>query len=104
MSSLLQTRGRTLGDRLRAHHEDRGRFGILTSQPSDPSEGLQGFAQTHVVGQNTAEAIGAQVGQEVESFFLIRPQLRMDFDRHLRCHPGLQLGRSAFYFLVAGFR
>jgi hypothetical protein len=76
----------------------------LASQPSNPSEGLQGFAQTHVVGQNAAEAVGAQVGQEVESFFLIRPQLGMNFGRHLRRDAGLQFSRTALHLLIARLR
>ena len=40
---------------------------VLVAQPQEPSQGLQGFAQAHVVGQDAAEAVGGQVSQEVEA-------------------------------------
>ncbi len=42
--------------RCRADHQRRFRiFGMTLLQPCEPGKGLQGFAGTHVVGQNTAK-------------------------------------------------
>jgi hypothetical protein len=39
-----------------------------------PRERLDGFAETHVVGEDAAEAEGGEMGEEMESFLLIRSQ------------------------------
>ena len=59
----------------------------LFAQPKQPGQSLDGFAQAHVVSENTAEMVGGEIGQEMKTFELIGPQLRRD-----SCG---QLGRDA---------
>lgn len=74
------------------------------TQPEHVSDGLDGFAQTHVVRQNAAEAVRGQIGQEVEAVHLVRAQgglklggnVRLDIDLDFRgavldAFPGLRV-------------
>ena len=48
---------------------DEGGFLRLPSrtQPGDPRQSLECFAEAHVIGQDTAELIGGEVGKEMEA-------------------------------------
>ena len=48
--------------------------GVGVGLVQEPGEGLHGFTETHVVGQNTAEAAGREVREKLKPFFLIRAQ------------------------------
>jgi len=54
-----------------------GRF--LPGGVEEPGEGLDGFAETHIVGEDAAEAVGGEMGEEVVSFFLIRAKRGAEF-------------------------
>ena len=43
-------------------------------QPSKPSQGLERFAEAHVIREDAAESIGRKIGKEMKSCFLIGPQ------------------------------
>ena len=51
---------------------------VLRLQPREPGEGLQRFAETHVVGQNAAEPDLREMAEEIETVLLIRPQIGLD--------------------------
>ena len=55
-------------------------------------QGLQGFAQAHVVGQNAAQAVHAQELQPVQALLLVGAQAGLHAGRHR--HLG-QLGVAA---------
>ena len=60
----------------RANHE-RG-LGVLRVaglEPRKPDEGLQSFAEAHVVGEDAAEAQLGEMAEEVEAFLLIRAEV-----------------------------
>ena len=56
---------------------------------------MQGFAEAHVIGEDTAEVVGAEIGEEVKPFELVRPQLGAEAGGQRGRDPRLQLGRTA---------
>ena len=74
-----------------AQQADRGHDqGWLRQAPGfffneDVRQGLQGFAQTHVIGQDAGQLVRAQKLQPVQALLLIRPQSRLQAGgcRHL---------------------
>ncbi len=60
-------------------------------QPGNPDEGLEGFAQPHVIGQDAAEMVRGQVSQEMEPLRLVGPQRGADSRWQLRCDPRANL-------------
>ena len=65
---------------------------VLRLQPREPRQGLQGFAEPHVVGQNSAQLDLRQMTQEIETVLLIRTQSCLHRARQIR-------GRNAFEIL-----
>ncbi len=53
----------------------------LIADPGEPDERLHGFAEAHVIGQNSAEPAAREARQEMESLELVRPQLGRDAER-----------------------
>ena len=47
---------------------------VFLHQPDEVGERLDGFAQAHVIGQDAAEIVGGEVGEELETIDLIGPQ------------------------------
>ena len=73
---VLGFRAPVVGHAFRADDEaGAARVVRLRAQPEQPGEGLDGFAEAHVVGEDAAETVGAEVGEEVEAFALIRAQI-----------------------------
>ena len=64
-------------------------------QPGEPSQGHEGFAEAHVIGEDAAEAVGGQVGEEVESGFLVGPQSGGDGSGKGRGDAGLDFTGAA---------
>ena len=67
-------------DAFRADDEERVRVFSASSirfapHPKHPRERLQCFAETHVVGEDAAETIRAEIGEKVVTFDLIWTQL-----------------------------
>ena len=63
----------------RANDEGRPRFfGVLAVQPGEPGEGLEGFTQAHVVGQNSPEFQPGEMAEEIEPGPLIGTHLGPD--------------------------
>ena len=62
------------------------RVGVRLVQ--EPGEGLHGFAEAHVVGEDAAEAAGGQVGEKVKPFLLIGAQRGAQAGRKLRGRQG----------------
>ena len=81
-------------DALRADDE-RGMRRVFPAQPKQPREGLHGFAQAHVVGEDAAEVIRREVGEEVEAGELVGAQLGEQFRRHGRRDARLDLDGAA---------
>ena len=72
---------------------------VRLAQPQEPGQRLQGFAQAHVVGQDAAEAVGGQVGEEVKALELVRAQLGGHAGRQVGRHAGLDLAGAALDLL-----
>ena len=62
-------------------------------QPAEPGERLQGFAQPHVVGQNSAQLQFGKMAQEIQAFFLVGAQLRVDSRRKVRAGNSLEFAQ-----------
>jgi len=59
----------------RANDERAKRFrGIAAGEPHEPDESLDGFAETHVVGEHAAETVIGKPGEKFKTFALIRSQ------------------------------
>ena len=61
-------------------------------QVQEPREGLHGFAQAHVVGENAAEAVAGEMRKEVEPFKLVGSQFRAESLRQRGNRLGRELG------------
>ena len=66
------------------------------TQPQDISNRLNRLTQAHVVSKNTTEAVGCQIGQELEPFHLIRTQGCLKFRGDIRLHIDFNLGSTVF--------
>lgn len=53
-------------------------FAMLVVQPGQPGEGLQGFAEAHVVGKDATESQSREITQVVEAVLLVWPQVCLD--------------------------
>ena len=53
-------------------------FAVSLLEPRQPGEGLERFAQTHVVGEDAAEADLGEMAQKIEAVLLVRPQFGLD--------------------------
>ena len=61
----------------------------------EPSEGLEGFTEAHVVGEDTAEIVFREKGEEVKTFFLVGAEVGDEAGREGRCRRGAE-GGGAF--------
>ena len=57
---------------------------MLVEQPEQIGEGLDGFAETHVVGEDAAEVVDREVGEELEAVDLIGTQGGVERRGHVR--------------------
>ena len=71
-------------------------------QPRQPGQRLQGFAQTHVVGQHRPKSALSQMTQKIESTLLIGPQLSLDRGRNLDLGHALKFGKALSQGLAGG--
>ena len=71
----------------------------LFPQPGDPGEGLERFAEAHVVREHAAETVRREVGEEVEAFDLVRAKISADAGGHRRIDAGLQLAGATMDLL-----
>ena len=84
---------------LGAHHQGAEAFrGAVSRQVQEPGERLHRLAETHVVGEHAAEALRGEVGEELVTFDLIRPQRRGESRRRRGRRPGGKLGQPALEF------
>ena len=67
----------------------------LRAKPEEPGEGLQGFAQAHVVGEDAAEIVFCEVGEKMKTLELIRAQLSAKAGGQRGRDACLQLGGAA---------
>src|ERR1051325_992970 len=73
--------------------ERRGRiFGIAMFEPGKPTESLERFAKSHIVGEDSAEFDLSQMAEEIEAVLLIWTQLGLDDRREIN-------GRNTFEIL-----
>ena len=68
-------------------------LGGILMQPGEPSQGLEGFAQAHVVRQNASQTKPGEVGQEVEPILLIGSQIGANARRQLGLGHALEVGQ-----------
>ena len=66
----------------RGHDQGRLRQATCLFFGQDVRQGLQGFAQAHVVGQDTGQLVLPQKLQPVQALMLIRPQGRLQIGGH----------------------
>jgi hypothetical protein len=83
-----------------ADHEDRlGMAGILLPQPGEPGEGLQCFAEPHVISQNAAHFQLGEMAEEIESFLLVGAEFSLNGRGELGGGNAVEIGEPTAKFL-----
>ena len=70
-------------------HDERGFFrslGLLVflEQPEQIGERLDGFSESHVIGEDAAEVVDREIGEELETIDLIGPERGVEAFRKVR--------------------
>ena len=64
---------------------------MFFEEPEQVGERLDGFAETHVIGEDAAEIVDREVGEEFEAIDLIRAQCRVERAGHIGVHLDLNV-------------
>ena len=68
---------------------------VFLDEPQEVGEGLDGFAETHVVGENAAEIVDGKVGEELEAIHLIGTQRGVERGGDIGVDLELDIARAA---------
>src|SRR5690606_18043994 len=71
-----------------------GTLAVLRLEPEEPREGLQGFAETHVVGEDATQLHVVEVAEEIEAVLLIWPQFGLDSPGKVHLGNALEVGEA----------
>ena len=76
---------------------------MFLEQPEQIGERLDGFSKTHVVGEDAAEVVDREIGEELEAIDLIGTQRGVERFRHVRIDFELDVA-GAVLDALPGFR